>query len=93
MYTSPVTDILAWENVPEPCWPSFSNFLGNKADVELVVVGYKRARRFWNTPALRKFRLGDDEAFPGLNFTSDEAILDIIKTSYNTINMTPACAP
>lgn len=159
MYTNPVTDVLAWEKVPEPYWSSMSNstlrelsgypadwpeleyislsvylgymensrqgdpndgfnyaslsialvaprsrgtvtlsspdtavqpvidpnFLGDKADTEVAVAGYKRAREFWDTPVLRDFRIGDDEAFPGLNATSDEEILDIIKRSYNTI--------
>lgn len=48
-------------------------------------MGYKRAREFWDTLAPREFRVGEDEAFPGLNVTTDEEILDIIKRSYTNI--------
>ncbi|MBE3044627.1 GMC family oxidoreductase N-terminal domain-containing protein, partial [Candidatus Bathyarchaeota archaeon] len=158
MYTNPITDVLAWEKVPEPLrssmsnstldalatypadWPELEyislsaylgfmensrlgdpgdggnyaslgialctprsrgtvtiestdtavqpvidpNFLGDKADAEVAVAGYKRAREFFDTDAMREFRLGE-EAFPGKNITTDEQILDIIKRSYNTI--------
>ena len=159
MYTNPVTDVLAWEKVPQPLrsslsnrtlgalatypadWPELEylslsvylgfqensrkgdpgdgfnyaslaialctprsrgtvsissadtavqpiinpNFLVDEADQEVAVAGYKRARQFFDTPAMRQFRIGDDEAFPGLNVTTDTEILDIIKRSYNTI--------
>lgn len=161
MYTNPVTDVLAWEKLPEPMrrkslskasrealaalpddWPELEylslsvylgwqtdsrtgdphdgfnyaslavalvapqsrgnltisspdtavpplinpNFLSSPVDVELAVAGYKRARQFWNTRAMRPFLVGKQpEAFPGANVTTDAQILDIIKRSYNTV--------
>ena len=161
MYTNPVTDVLAWEKLPEPMrskslsnasraalatypadWPELEylslsvylgwqtdsrrgdphdgfnyaslaialvapqsrgnltirsadtsdpplinpNFLSSPVDVELAVAGYKRARQFWNTRAMKPFLVGKQpEAFPGANVTTDAEILDIIKRSYNTV--------
>lgn len=161
MYTNPVTDVLAWEKLPEPLrtrslskasraalatlpddWPELEylslsvylgwqndsrhgdphdgfnyaslavalvapqsrgnltinstdtsdpplinpNFLGSPVDVELAVAGYKRAREFWGTKAMRPFLVGPQpEAFPGPDVKTDAQILDIIKRSYNTV--------
>lgn len=161
MYTNPVTDVLAWEKLPEPLrsqslsnaslaalasyppdWPELEylslsvylgwqndsrggdphdganyaslavalvapqsrgnltiaspdaavpplinpNFLGAPADAELAVAGYKRARQFWATDAMRPFLVGEQpEAFPGPEVASDAQILDVIKRSYNTV--------
>ncbi|KAI1476103.1 putative GMC oxidoreductase [Daldinia eschscholtzii] len=60
------------------------NFLVNKADQEVVVAGFKRAREFWDTDAMSSFSIGD-EAYPGLDVKSDDQILEAIKKSYNTI--------
>ncbi|KAJ0107298.1 hypothetical protein J7T55_015763 [Diaporthe amygdali] len=61
-------------------------FLTDEADVEVAIAGYKRAREFWNTDAMRPFLVSDNpEAFPGTNITTDAQILDIIKRSYNTV--------
>ncbi|KAH6650751.1 hypothetical protein F5144DRAFT_598177 [Chaetomium tenue] len=174
MYTNPVTDVLAWEKLPEPLrshslspttlttlatypadWPELEylvisaylgwqndsrasdphdgfhyaslavalvapqsrgnltitspdpadppllnpNFLTAPADVELAVAGYRRARAFWATHAMRPFLVGVGvgvggeqeqqeqavEAFPGPEVASDAEILDVIKRSYNTV--------
>lgn len=61
-------------------------FLTDEADVEVAIAGYKRARQFWQTDAMRPFLVSDTpEAFPGANVTTDAEILDIIKRSYNTV--------
>lgn len=61
-------------------------FLTDQADVEVAIAGYKRARQFWKTDAMRPFLVGDaPEKFPGANVTTDDEILDIIKRSYNTV--------
>lgn len=61
-------------------------FLTDQADVEIAIAGYRRARRFWQTDAMRPFLVSDTpEAFPGAEITTDAEILDIIKRSYNTV--------
>ncbi|KAI0466496.1 putative glucose-methanol-choline oxidoreductase [Xylaria cf. heliscus] len=60
------------------------NFLTDRADVEVSIAAFKRARQFWRTNAMRQFTIGD-EAFPGKNITTDAQIENIIRRSYNTI--------
>ena len=62
------------------------NWMTDPTDVEVAVAGFKRARAFWQTEAMRSFRVGDDEAFPGLQkVQTDAQIEDIIRKSLNTI--------
>lgn len=62
------------------------NWMTDRTDVEVAIAGYKRARAFWQTEAMRSFRIGDDEAFPGLQkVQTDAQIEDIIRKSLNTI--------
>ncbi|KAK7932504.1 hypothetical protein PG985_003216 [Apiospora marii] len=159
MYSNPITEILAWEKVPEPLrsglskatrdelakypadWPEIEyissaayvgvqddtrpsgkpfdgvnyaslavvlstprsrgsvnitsantgdhpalnpNFLVDPVDIELTLAGFKRARQFWQSDPLAKFRIGD-EAYPGLATKSDDEIRAAIRKSYNTI--------
>ncbi|XXG95739.1 hypothetical protein Hte_002009 [Hypoxylon texense] len=60
------------------------NFLVDKADQEVVVAGFKRAREFWNTDAMSNFSIAD-ESYPGLSTQTDGEILEVIKKSFNTI--------
>ena len=53
--------------------------------MDVAIAGFKRVREFWNTDSMREFRIGEDEAFPGLQVQSDAEIEDIIKRSMNTI--------
>lgn len=61
-------------------------FLSDQADVEVAIAGYKRARQFWATDAIKPLLVSDTpERFPGANVTTDAEILDVIKRSYNTV--------
>ncbi|KAI1805627.1 putative GMC oxidoreductase [Daldinia bambusicola] len=61
------------------------NFLVNRADQEVVVAGFKRAREFWDTDAMSNFSIAP-EVYPGLDgVKTDDEILEAIKKSYNTI--------
>jgi choline dehydrogenase len=54
--------------------------------VEVAIAGYKRARQFWATDAIKPLLVSDTpERFPGANVTTDAEILDVIKRSYNTV--------
>lgn len=60
------------------------NWLTDRADVEVAIAGYKRARAFWQSKAMEPFVIGE-EAFPGPQIQTDEEIEDIIRRSFNTI--------
>ncbi|KAI1364948.1 putative glucose-methanol-choline oxidoreductase [Xylaria arbuscula] len=60
------------------------NFFIDRTDIEVSVAGFKRAREFWRTKAMRSFTIGD-EVFPGNNVSTDAQIEDIVRRSYNTI--------
>lgn len=61
-------------------------YFSNRVDVEVAVAGYKRAREFFNTTAVRPFLLdGSQEAFPGPSVSSDVELEQIIKESFLTI--------
>ena len=40
------------------------NWLTDRADMDVAIAGFKRARQFWNTPSMSQFRIGE-ESFPG----------------------------
>ena len=62
------------------------NWMTDRTDVEVAIAGFKRARAFWQTEAMRSFRVGDDEAFPGLQkVQTDAQIEDIIRRSLSTL--------
>ena len=63
------------------------NRMTDRTDVEVAIAGFRRARAFWQTEAMRSFTIGssDDEAFPGLQIQTDAQIEDIIRRSLSTI--------
>ena len=61
------------------------NWLTHPADQEVAVAWYKRLREVWDTPELRSIRVGDEEAFPGLDKSTDEEILEVIRESMMTV--------
>lgn len=62
-----------------PAW------LTDPRDQEIAVAAFKQARAAWQSPAMKPILKGS-EAFPGLNVTSDEDILNVIQTSSSTIH-------
>ncbi|CAG8888838.1 unnamed protein product [Penicillium egyptiacum] len=61
-------------------------YFSNRIDVEVAVAGYKRAREFFHTAAVRPFLLDGQEAFPGSSVSSTDAELEqIIKETFLTI--------
>jgi choline dehydrogenase len=61
-------------------------YFSNRIDVEVAVAGYKRAREFFHTAAVRPFLLDGQEAFPGPSVSSTDAELEqIIKETFLTI--------
>lgn len=61
------------------------NWLTHPADQEVAVAWYRRMREVWDTPELRSIRVGDGEAYPGLDKSTDEEILDVIRSSAMTV--------
>jgi choline dehydrogenase-like flavoprotein len=67
------------------------NWLTHPADKELAVSIYRRLREVWDTPEMRSIRAdGDNEAYPGRQYDSDEQILDVVKKSMLTV-WHPSC--
>ncbi|KAI3331470.1 GMC oxidoreductase [Xylariaceae sp. AK1471] len=61
------------------------NFFGDRTDVEVAIAGYKRVREFWKSSTMKPFRVDEEEAFPGLDVSTDAEIEQIIKESFQTI--------
>jgi choline dehydrogenase len=59
-------------------------YLTHKGDVEVALAGFKRAREFWASDAIKPVVLGG-EAFPGANFKTDEQIIKQIRGGFQTI--------
>ncbi|KAF2966205.1 hypothetical protein GQX73_g7375 [Xylaria multiplex] len=59
-------------------------FLTDAVDIEVAVAGFKRARAFWATQALRGYA-NATEAYPGSHVSSDREIADSIRRSFQTI--------
>ncbi|KAI0529975.1 GMC oxidoreductase [Xylaria digitata] len=59
-------------------------FLTNAVDIEVAVTGFKRARAFWATQALRGYA-NATEAYPGAHVSSDHEIADSIRRNFQTI--------
>lgn len=59
-------------------------FLTNQADVDVSVGGFKRAREYWATEAL-KGMADAEEAYPGSAVATDEDIANAIRGSFQTI--------
>ena len=64
------------------------NWLVDKVDQEMMVAGFKRLRELLVTKTLKQIVCA--EVFPGLNVTSDAAILEAIKETGMTVYH-PAC--
>ncbi|KAK7183471.1 hypothetical protein DPSP01_010576 [Paraphaeosphaeria sporulosa] len=61
------------------------NWLTHPGDQEVAIAWYRRMREVWDTPELRSIRVGDKEAFPGLDKQTDQEILDVIRSSLMTV--------
>ncbi|EED13644.1 choline dehydrogenase, putative [Talaromyces stipitatus ATCC 10500] len=61
------------------------NFFSNSIDMEVAIAGYRRVREFFNTTAVQPFLLDRQEAFPGLDVSTDEDLAQIIKETFLTI--------
>ncbi|KAI0146282.1 alcohol oxidase [Xylariaceae sp. FL1272] len=61
------------------------NWLTHPADQEVAIAWYRRMREVWDTPELRSIRVGTSEAYPGLDATTDEQILDVVRSSLMTV--------
>ena len=61
------------------------NWLTDPRDQEVAVSGFKRARAVFKSAAVQPILIGS-EAFPGQNVTTDQDILDVIKSSSDTIH-------
>ena len=59
-------------------------FLTHKADIEVAVGGFKRAREFWASSSLDQLRVGP-EVYPGPSVVSDAQIENAIRQSFQTI--------
>lgn len=60
------------------------NWLTHPADVAVAIAGYKRVRQLFATEALKPV-INGPEYFPGLNVSSDDEILHLIRQSLNTV--------
>ncbi|KAL9625685.1 MAG: hypothetical protein Q9160_000003 [Pyrenula sp. 1 TL-2023] len=60
------------------------NLLGDPRDQEMAVAAFKRAREVFNNPAMAPVIIGE-EAFPGLNVSTDAQILNFVKDSGFTV--------
>ncbi|KAF9892634.1 hypothetical protein FE257_001036 [Aspergillus nanangensis] len=61
------------------------NWLTHPADQEVAIAWYRRMREVWDTPALRSIRVGEEEAYPGLDKATDEQILEVVRSSLMTV--------
>ncbi|KAI1404103.1 GMC oxidoreductase [Hypoxylon fuscum] len=59
-------------------------FLTDRADVDVSIGGFKRAREFWASDALSGMA-DPEEAFPGTKVASDEEIENAIRSNFQTI--------
>jgi choline dehydrogenase len=62
------------------------NYFADRTDLEVAIAGYKRVREFFQLPAVKPFLVDEgEEAFPGLDISTDEQLEKIIKQSFQTI--------
>ncbi|KAJ4413891.1 hypothetical protein N0V82_008246 [Gnomoniopsis sp. IMI 355080] len=59
-------------------------FLTDRADIEVAIGGFKRAREFWQQSSLDGLLVGD-EAFPGPGVQTDAEIEADIRKNFNTV--------
>ncbi|KAF2087994.1 GMC oxidoreductase [Saccharata proteae CBS 121410] len=60
------------------------NWLTDPADIELAIAMFKRQREMWKTAEMQSVVIGD-EYWPGVNVTTDEEILAVIKDAAMTV--------
>lgn len=61
------------------------NWLTDHRDQEVAVAGFKRARALFEAPGVQPVLVGN-EAFPGMNVSTDSQILDMLRASSDTIH-------
>ena len=61
------------------------NWLTDPRDQEVAVAGFKRARAVFESKPVQPVLIGP-EAFPGANVTTDEEILQVIRSSSDTLH-------
>ncbi|KAI1122253.1 glucose-methanol-choline oxidoreductase [Nemania abortiva] len=59
-------------------------FLTDRADVEVLIAGFKRAREFYNQSSLTEVLVGP-EAYPGSSVETDAQIEEHIRRNFNTV--------
>jgi choline dehydrogenase len=59
-------------------------YLTDRADVEVAVAGFKRARQFWHQSSLEGLLVGG-EAYPGAGVQTDAEIEAHIRENFNTV--------
>lgn len=59
------------------------NWLSDPRDQDIAIAAFRRGRQLFSTKAIRP--IVRSEAFPGLNTTTDSQILEIVKTSANSV--------
>ena len=60
------------------------NWLTSETDIEVAIGGFKRLRQILGAPVMQGVLIGP-EYFPGSNVTTDDQILQYIKTDFNTL--------
>lgn len=61
------------------------NWLTDHRDQEVAIAGFKRARAVFEASDVRPVLVGD-EAFPGMNISTDTQILEMLRASSDTIH-------
>ena len=66
------------------------NWLTSTTDQQVAIAGYKRVREAFASDAMSQVRIGD-EYFPGMNVTSDEEILAVVRDTLMTVSLAFSC--
>ncbi|KAI1854094.1 hypothetical protein JX266_001235 [Neoarthrinium moseri] len=59
-------------------------YLTDRADIEVSIGGFKRAREFWKSQAMKDIVIGE-EAFPGPDIQTDSEIEAAIRKNFQTV--------
>ena len=62
------------------------NWLVDPRDRDVAIAGFRYARQIFAQAEIQSIVNGGEEVSPGANVTSDEAILEVIQQTLNTIN-------
>ncbi|KAL6719249.1 hypothetical protein ACLMJK_003486 [Lecanora helva] len=62
------------------------NWLTDPRDLEVAIAGFKRSRQIFSQPSMKNIIAGDMEYSPGVNVTSDSAILQVIRQTASAIS-------